>query len=401
MTVLRNLVLSALTVAAVSSVQVPPRQVSGTVFLDRNGNGLRDAGEPGVANVVVSDQAQSVATGPDGGYRLNPLGGEGIVFVSVPRDHRTARSFWRKITEPVGEPVDFSLIPAPVADEFTFLHASDPHLSEVSAPRFRQVKEIVRERRPAFVLVSGDLVRDALRVAEAEARGYYDLYVRETTDFPAPIWSVLGNHEIFGIERHLSLVSPEHPAYGKKMYREYLGPNYYSFNYGRLHIIALDTVAFDDLRYYGQVDATQLAWLERDLSFVPPEATVVTFNHVPFFSAAETLSGYDETGVAPTLIRVNGKTVFRHTVSNAEEVLARLRKHRYDLALAGHIHAREKLQYETDGGRVRFYQTAAVVGPSTRSMTMISGVTLYRVRGNEIDDGEFIRLDKPASAPQH
>lgn len=31
-------------------------QVSGSVFLDRNGNGVRDAGERGVAGVVVSNQ---------------------------------------------------------------------------------------------------------------------------------------------------------------------------------------------------------------------------------------------------------------------------------------------------------------------------------------------------------
>ena len=38
------------------------------------------------------------------------------------------------------------------------------------------------------------------------------------------VWSVPGNHEIFGIERHSSLVSPAHPLYGKAMYRQRLGP---------------------------------------------------------------------------------------------------------------------------------------------------------------------------------
>ena len=73
------------------------------------------------------------------------------------------------------------------------------------------------------MLITGDLVRDALRVREEEARGYYDMFVAELGDFTVPVWPVPGNHENFGIERHLSLVSPEHPLYGKGMYRHYLG----------------------------------------------------------------------------------------------------------------------------------------------------------------------------------
>ena len=62
-----------------------------------------------------------------------------------------------------------------------------------------------------------------------------------------PVWSVPGNHEIFGIERHLSLVSPKHPLYGKGMYRQRLGPNYYSFTHGGVHFVGLDSVDIADL----------------------------------------------------------------------------------------------------------------------------------------------------------
>lgn len=96
--------------------------------------------------------------------------------------------------------------------------------------------------------------------------------------------------------------------------------------------------------------------------------------------------------MAPTLIRVRGKTLFRHVVSNAQEVLARLRSHRHTLALGGHFHAWERLTLETP---TRFYQTAAVVGPNESGMRSASGATLYRVRGAAIDDGEFLPLDPP------
>ena len=81
---------------------------------------------------------------------------------------------------------------------------------------------------------------------------------KETARITMPVWSVPGNHELFGIERHLSLVSAKHPLYGRGMYRHYLGPDYYSFNAGGVHFVGLNTADNDDLWYYGHVDSTQL-----------------------------------------------------------------------------------------------------------------------------------------------
>ena len=40
------------------------------------------------------------------------------------------------------------------------------------------------------------------------------------------------------------------------MYRRFLGPTYYSFDYGGVHFVALDTVDIEDRLYYAHVDAT-------------------------------------------------------------------------------------------------------------------------------------------------
>lgn len=103
----------------------------------------------------------------------------------------------------------------------------------VVGERLRAVRALVEARRPAFLLVTGDLVRDALRVGEPEATGYFNLYVAETARFPVPVWSVPGNHD------------------------------------GGVHFVGLDTADVDDLWYYGHLDATQLQWLEGDLATVP------------------------------------------------------------------------------------------------------------------------------------
>jgi 3',5'-cyclic AMP phosphodiesterase CpdA len=246
--------------------------------------------------------------------------------------------------------------------------------------------------KPAFTIITGDLVRDALRVGEAEATGYYDLFASIVARFTRPVFTVPGNHENFGIERDKSKVSESHPLYGRAMYRHYRGPDYYSFTYGGVHFVGLNSVDIADQWYYGHVDSVQVEWLKRDLAAIPATMPVVTFNHIPFFTAVEAMNGYTEAPPAPTLITVGGKTQYRHTVSNAKEIVALIGTQRYPIALGGHMHIRELIRYP--GVNTRFYQTAAVVGPSgSGPLRFPSGVTVYRVHDGVIDDGTFVPID--------
>jgi hypothetical protein len=163
--------------------------------------------------------------------------------------------------------------------------------------------------------------------------------------------------------------------------------------------VGLDSVdiaadANDDW-YYGHIEAAQLAWLTRDLAGAAASSPVVTFNHIPFATAVEEMSGYMDGGAAPSLIRINGKMQYRHIVSNTADVLDALRPLRLEIALGGHMHVRESLIYQTDAGPVRFQQAAAIVDSSkVGGMTMASGFTVYRVKNGKIDDGTFIPLAK-------
>ena len=285
--------------------------------------------------------------------------------------------------------------PAPPADTFTFLHASDLHTSPANLPRLERLRQIVTERKPAFVLITGDLVADALRVGEADARSLFELYKKTISTFPVPVRSVLGNHDIFGIERDASKVSADHPLYGKKMFQHYLGPDYYSFDHGKVHFVVLDTVDVDDTKYYGHVDAEQLAWVARDLARVPAGTTVVAVTHIPLITGAPSAWGYREgMGAGDTVVEIQGKKVFRHVVNNTADVLARFSGARLALVLGGHTHGREQLEFALPGPRIRFHQGASVVPPFDDPIRMVSGVTLYRVTGADIDDGEFIPLDR-------
>jgi predicted phosphodiesterase len=386
----RALILASL-VAAQAVAPAPASVVTGTVFVDANRNGTRDPAERGMAGVAVSNQRQVVRSAADGTYTL-PDAGYGLVFASLPDGFGASGTFWRT---PVNGVADIGLVPRETrqGQRFSFIHASDTHVSAQSLPRLQRLRAMVDQQKPDFVIITGDLVRDALRVGEAEAAGYYDMYVAEVGRFSVPVWSVPGNHENFGIERHLSLVGATHPLYGKGMYRARLGPNYYSFEYGGVHFVGLDSVDIADLWYYGHLDMVQLAWLRADLAVIAPGTPVVTFNHIPFVSAAESANGFRDDGPAPSLIKVEGKTVYRHIVSNFGEVQATLKGHDWTLALGGHLHTRETIRFESPT-RTRFFQTAAVVGPTEGPVPAISGVTLYQASGGKIDDGTFLPLDE-------
>jgi 3',5'-cyclic AMP phosphodiesterase CpdA len=67
---------------------------------------------------------------------------------------------------------------------------------------------------------------------------------------------------------------------GKKdIYRKYTGrDNYYSFNYGALHFIVLDTKDEGEI-----IDKAQMEWLEKDLEKYRGAQAVIVFTHHPLF----------------------------------------------------------------------------------------------------------------------
>ncbi|HEY7818495.1 MAG TPA: metallophosphoesterase [Vicinamibacteria bacterium] len=371
--------------------------VAGLVFEDRNQDGSRDPGEPGIQGVSVCTRSDCALTDAEGLYEVEVRPGYQVAWVSQPDGYAAVRGFHRRIPEdPFEWLVNFPLERREPVSSFSFLHASDTHVDAESLPRMQRLREIATERGVDFVIITGDLVRDALRVSEKVARERFDLFKKEKDAFPMPVWVVPGNHEIFGIERHKSGVAEDHPLYGKAMYERILGPTYYSFDFGGVHFVGLDTADVDDRWYYGHVDATQLAWLEKDLARVSAETPIVTFNHVPLFSALVTSGGYDPEGDGPgSVIEVDGKPQYRHVVSNFAEVLRKFEGKNYPLALGGHIHAREEMILGDPKVPTRFHQTGAVIGPGgVPGLNLVSGVTLYRVKDKVIEGHEFIAIDK-------
>ena len=358
--------------------------MSGVVFADANADGRRDAGEAAVAGVVVTDGTNVVTTDAAGEYALADVTAA-HVFVVTPGDRRAVGSWYRA----TAAHVDFPLASAPLPARWRFAHLSDPHVEAASAARFRAALASAAGRAADLAIISGDLVFDALRADAATARARYAAYDAVAAASPVPVRSVIGNHDVFGIDRRWSHATVGEPGYGKALYEEKEGPRYSAFNRGGVHFLVLDTIGVDDTRYYGLLDEAQLEWARRELRQVPAGTTVVTVGHIPLRSGALALS-YAAEGLARSLLSVGGRTSYPHVVRNADALVEILRPYRWTLALQGHTHVAERLPAEA-GARTR-YHTAPAITRLPQGQPP-SGFFVYQVDGGEVDDGELVPLD--------
>jgi len=356
------------------------------VFADANADGRRDAGEAGLAGVVVSDGTSVVTTDGAGEYTLAEVAAP-HVFVVTPGDRRAVGGWYKA---PAAR-VDFPLASAPLPTRWRFAHLSDPHMEAATAPRFRSALERARDGGAVLAIVSGDLVFDALRADAGTALARYAAYDGVAAASKLEVRPALGNHDVFGIDRRWSRVAAGDRGYGKALYVEKEGPRYFAFNRGQVHFLVLDTIGVNDTRYYGLLDDAQLEWIDRELSHVPAGTTVVTVGHIPLRSGSLALS-YAAEGLARSLLNIGGRTSYPHVVRNADALVPRLKAYRWTLALQGHTHVAERLP-AADGTSTRYHTAPAVVRlPQARSP---SGFFVYQVDGPEVDDGELVLLDPP------
>ena len=91
----------------------------GMVFEDRNGNGRREPGEPGVAGVKVSDGVEVSVTDTRGIYRLTPVDGRSL-FVIKPAGYLSIRredglpDFWRHVQQAPGPALRYGGMATPM-----------------------------------------------------------------------------------------------------------------------------------------------------------------------------------------------------------------------------------------------------------------------------------------------
>ncbi len=255
----------------------PEVTVEGTVFEDLDGDGIMDADEVGIPDILVSNGITVTITDEDGNYQLPQEGY--FAFITTPNDHAPTTPWYRGIAE---EDRDFGLSPAPEKDrdEFVFVQITDIHIDtkEEHIAIFEQAIDEINDIAPAFVIATGDLVLKGDEVVIPQAREWFDIYSTLIQDFEMPIYNVIGNHDVVGI--HCEQVAETEPGYNEEMYRNYFGPTYYSFDWGSYHCLILDPNELVDGQQVYRIPDSQLEWLRQDLAH-RQEKPLLVFFHEP------------------------------------------------------------------------------------------------------------------------
>jgi 3',5'-cyclic AMP phosphodiesterase CpdA len=330
-------------------VTLATETVNGTVFDDRNGDSLRDEGEPGVPGVLVSNGLDVVPTDSDGRYRLD-LDERELVFVTKPAgwavplsEDNLPQFFYRYYPsgtpaelglrypgpEPSGSldgPIDFPLRRVEEPDTYEVIWFSDPQPqtpAEIDYIRDDVIAELVGTRA-AFGITVGDIMYDDLAL--------FPRYNEVVGQVGIPWYNVPGNHDMN--------FQAGHDRDSLETFKRYFGPPYYSFEYGQVHFVVLDTVDYlgrDAQRgrlgrtYEGRVSERQIAWLENDLEHVPTDRLVVLAMHIPLRSLSDRKSSSINVANLPDLLDVIG----------GREKL---------FAVAGHMHNNEHHYFTKEDG---------------------------------------------------
>ena len=219
---------------------------------------------------------------------------------------------------------------------FSFVFMTDIHLQpEKNATiGFLQAIDSVNSLNPDFVLTGGDNIMDALDQSYDRSDSLYTLYDSCIKNLEMPVYSCIGNHELFGIYDSTGMHT-SHPEYAKNMYENRLHKRYYSFDHKNWHFIILDGIELNnDNRYYGYIDSSQTEWLKTDLIKVGKNRPVVVVTHIPLLSIGSQIMKGPIQGMTESSI-----------ITNSNEIRKVLEAYNVKLVLQGHLHFLEDIQY--------------------------------------------------------
>lgn len=256
-------------------------------------------GKP-VSGVVISDGELVVKTNSEGYYEMFSEKPCGYVFMTIPGGYEVETDgliprFFGYTTYCDLDVINFQLKKRR-NDNFTLFISADTHLrgdpEELDLPQFRKwylpdiSKEIERVKGPVYSLHLGDMTTDIMwHKNDFALRKYLD--VMKT--YPSPIFHLPGNHDN---ERSIDYSVPDAQwdSIAQRPYRQIIGPNYYSFNIGKVHFVMLDNIIVRkgqlnkgkvSSRNDFMLDDRQLRWFERDLETVETSTPLVVCMHVP------------------------------------------------------------------------------------------------------------------------
>ena len=184
--------------------------IQGIVYHDMNQNYQRDANEPGIAEVLVSNKTEVTKTDNDGHYSLQ-VQDEDIIFVIKPAGYAlplnennlpqfyyihtpegSPPSKYRGLdpTGPLPQQIDFPLYEDNIGDDFEVVVFSDPqprNEKEINYVRDDVVSELIGTSSVCGIVL-GDIMYDDLSL--------YEYYCQVLGQTGIPFYHVPGNHDM-------------------------------------------------------------------------------------------------------------------------------------------------------------------------------------------------------------
>ena len=171
---------------------------------------------------------------------------------------------------------------APAAEPFFFIQLSDPQFGMSTdnqdfaqeTANFEFAVATVNRLRPAFVVITGDLVNkpgDAAQIAEYQR-------ILRSVDSTIPVYHIAGNHDLENVPTPARIAA----------YTNQFGPDHYTFRHAGFVGIVLDSVVIHSPQQTTNQLAEQERWLRAELEHARQSRAqhIVIFAHHPWFLKA-------------------------------------------------------------------------------------------------------------------
>jgi hypothetical protein len=256
------------------------RVFTGYAFNDSNKNGKMDKNEKGIAGILVSNQEQIVVTDEHGQYRIEEGKGS-YLYVIKPEDYafscylKNTPAYYVR-TDVSNNQYNFGLKKQNIEERFSALFVGDPQMrAEKTIEAFKtDIVEEMLNYKVSFACFLGDIADNDLSIYGKE-KGVVEC-------LPYPAFHVFGNHDVN--EKAPSAFS------AADVFRTSFGPDYYSFNEGKVHFVVLNNILYQGWnskenkrgRYFGGFSEVEFQWLKKDLEHIDKTKLVVIMSHIPF-----------------------------------------------------------------------------------------------------------------------